>query len=134
MGCHASGGRLVGRSHRGGPHHTRRPQPDPLRNVLLGELDAQIYTGTVALDQATNQAANPELSSDDVRKLALRVRNSIYRACQTIQRLSKELAGPQLLTRHEQFNKADADLTVYLSQHHGIRDEADLGAIVIDSP
>ncbi|MBE8147311.1 hypothetical protein IOD13_19240 [Brevibacterium casei] len=71
---------------------------------------------------------------DDSWTQALRVRTIVYRACQRIQELSRELAGPAALTGDREFAKADADLTVYLSQHHGPRDEASLGeAIVADA-
>lgn len=126
-------GGAIGMARRAANRHAGRPQPEPNRNQLLGQLDAHIYTGVTALQYAATAAdRRAELSAAEVRRLALRVRNSIYRACQAIQPLSRELAGPELLTGDPQFNKADADLTVYLSQHHGGRDEADLGQLILE--
>lgn len=125
-------GGAIGMARLAASRHATRPQPEPERNVLLGQLDAHIYAGLTALDHAaTVSEMKPPQASEDVRKLALRVRNTVYRACQQIQHLSRELAGPEMLTGHPQFSKVDADLTVYLSQHHGGRDEAELGRLLL---
>lgn len=127
-------GGAIGLARIAADRHATRTQPEPQRNMLLGQIDAQIYTGITALDHAATLAQTTrEFTAEEVQQLALRVRNSIYRACQAIQELSRELAGPEVLTQNQQFNKIDADLTVYMSQHHGVRDEATLGQLLVKS-
>lgn len=112
--------------------HCNRPQSSNIGNLMLGQIDAEIYAGISMLVHAASLSELPRtLPVDEVHNIALRVRNGIYRTAQMIQHLSKELAGPEVLTQDERFMKADADLTVYLSQHHGFRDEADLGQRVM---
>lgn len=79
-------GGVIGLARLAADHHARRTQPDP-RTMLLGQLDAQIYAGITALHHAAVQAEQAtQLDPGEVRKLALRARNNIYRICQTIQR------------------------------------------------
>lgn len=108
--------------------HLARPTPSALGEMQLGQLDAEIFAARTVLSEAATAADGGEnFSRDEAWTLALRVRNIVYRAVQRIQHLSRELAGPAALTGNPAFAKADADLTVYISQHHGPRDEAALG-------
>lgn len=105
-----------------------RPSPSPTGEMVLGQLDVETVAVRSVLAQAAEAADGDEkYSRTHAWTLALRVRNLVYRSAQRIQRLSRELAGPAALTSDAAFAKADADLTVYLSQHHGARDEAALG-------
>ncbi|MCU4296106.1 acyl-CoA dehydrogenase [Brevibacterium permense] len=112
--------------------HFSRGRPAPMGNLALGQLDAEIFACRSAFAQAA-EAADGDLGYSRAQswKLALQVRNIVYRACQRIQLLSRELAGPASLTGDHVFAKADADLTVYLSQHHGPRDEESLGIEIL---
>lgn len=113
-----------------------RSGPTPLGDMALGCLDAEIFTVRSILSHAAaatdGSADTGEYTRAQAWTLALRVRNVIYRSCQRIQQQSRELAGPAALTGDAAFAKADADLTVYLSQHHGPRDEESLGADVAE--
>ena len=62
--------------------------------------------------QTVRENASRERARLDSWTQALRVRTIVYRACQRIQELSRELAGPAALTGDREFAKADADLTV----------------------
>ncbi|MCI4010813.1 hypothetical protein [Brevibacterium sp. ZH18] len=109
--------------------HLARPSPAQIGDMAVGQIDAEIFTARSVLAEAAGAADGEEpYSRAQAWTLALRVRNIVYRASQRIQHLSRELAGPAALTGDAAFAKADADLTVYLSQHHGPRDEASLGA------
>lgn len=104
-----------------------------VRSALIGQIDAHLHTCRLTLAAAARVPDGEAPSADDSDwTLALRVRNIVFRAATEIQRLSRELAGPALLTGDERFAKTDADLTVYLSQHHGTRDEAALGQRVLE--
>lgn len=118
---------------RGAAHrHLARGGPSPMGDMALGRLDAEIFTVrsilTHAAAAADGSSGTGEYTRTQAWALALRVRNIVYRSCQRIQQQSRELAGPAALTGDASFAKADADLTVYLSQHHGPRDEESLGA------
>lgn len=108
--------------------HLRRTGPSPMGEMQLGQLDAEVFAVRTILSQAATAAdGDKKFLRAQAWRLALRVRNTVYRSVQRIQLLSRELAGPAALTGDAAFAKADADLTVYLSQHHGPRDEAALG-------
>ncbi|MFF8895531.1 acyl-CoA dehydrogenase family protein [Brevibacterium casei] len=128
-------GGALGLARNAAQRHFGRPQPSPLGAMTLGQIDTEITAARTVLAHAAQLAGSGDIDShDDSWTQALRVRTIVYRACQRIQELSRELAGPAALTGDREFAKADADLTVYLSQHHGPRDEASLGeAIVADA-
>ncbi|MDN5655057.1 MAG: hypothetical protein L0G46_08235 [Kocuria sp.] len=108
--------------------HLARPGPSAVGEMQLGQLDAEIFTARTALSEAATAADSDRgFTRAEAWALALKVRNIVYRGVQRIQHLSRELAGPAALTGDPAFAKADADLTVYISQHHGPRDEAALG-------
>lgn len=112
--------------------HADRPHHSPLGAMTLGQLDGEITAARAVLAHAARAVdADDDLPGDEAWALALRVRNVVYRCAQRIQILSRELAGPAALTGDRSFAKADADLTVYLSQHHGPRDEAALGDTLV---
>lgn len=121
-------GGALGQARRAAWRHLERPNSSPIAAMTMGQLDAEIFTARTVLAQAATAAdGEAQYTRDQAWSLALRVRNIIYRVVQRIQHLSRELAGPAALTGEAAFAKADADLTVYLSQHHGPRDEAALG-------
>ncbi|AZL13977.1 hypothetical protein CXR25_14975 [Brevibacterium aurantiacum] len=121
-------GGAVGMARNAAHRHLRRPTPSPMGELQLGQLDAEISAVRAVMAQAAAAAdGDDEFSRAEAWTLALRVRNIVYRSVQRVQHLSRELAGPAALTGDAGFAKADADLTVYLSQHHGLRDEAALG-------
>ena len=125
-------GGALGLAQNAARRHFARPTPAPMGDLCLGQLDAEIFAARAVLAQAAEAAdGDEEFSRDGAWSLALRVRNIVYRGAQQIQLLSRELAGPVALTGDRAFAKADADLTVYLSQHHGPRDEASLGEALV---
>lgn len=101
---------------------------------LIGSLVCEMMNCR-ALFEAVAPAveSGADLSHKHSWSLALSARNSIYLSTQKIQQLSRELAGPAFLTAHPRFAKLDADLTVYLSQHHGGADFQALGELFLHS-
>lgn len=124
-------GGALGLARRAAQTHLKRAGGSSLGEMQLGQLDAEIFTvRTMLLQAAVAADDNERFNREESWTLALRVRNNVYRCAQRIQLLSRELAGPAVLTGDAAFAKADADLSVYLSQHHGPRDEAALGEAV----
>ncbi|MCB4209058.1 acyl-CoA dehydrogenase family protein [Arthrobacter sp. UM1] len=112
----------------------RRKATDfPVTGSLLARLDAVLETARLSLEAgaavAEGRRENPLPSA---WALALRTRNTVFRAVREAQSLAREIAGPAALAGDVRFAKADADLTVYLAQHHGQRDEASLGAQLVE--
>ena len=100
----------------------------------LGAVDIALHTARAGLDDAAAEIdADPTDREDGGRRRALRVRALVEAtATDVMQRVGRALgAGP--LTRNEAHGRQVADLTVYLRQHHGERDLAELGALVADS-
>lgn len=112
----------------------RREAPDfPVTASLLARLDGELETARLSLEAAAAVAeGHRENPLPSEWALALRTRNAVFRAAREAQSLSREIAGPAALAGDVRFAKADADLTVYLAQHHGQRDEASLGALIAE--
>jgi len=121
-------GAAVGLARNAVRRHSKRSNPPSAGEMLIGQLEAAILSIRSVLAQAAAAADGcDEYSRARAWALALTVRNIVYSGVRRIQHLSREIAGPAALTGDVGFAKADADLTVYISQHHGPRDEAALG-------
>lgn len=121
-------GAAVGLARNAVRRHSKRSNPSSVGEMLIGQLEAEIFSIRSALAQAAAAAdGSDEYSRARAWTVALTVRNIVYSGVHRIQHLSHEIAGPAALTGDVGFAKADADLTVYISQHHGPRDEAALG-------
>ncbi|WP_025776674.1 acyl-CoA dehydrogenase family protein [Brevibacterium sp. VCM10] len=121
-------GAAVGLARNAVRRHSKRSNPSSVGQMLIGQLEAEIFSIRSVLAQAAAAADGcDEYSRARAWTLALTVRNIVYSGVRRIQHLSREIAGPAALTGDVGFAKADADLTVYISQHHGPHDEAALG-------
>ena len=97
----------------------------------LGAVDIALSTAKTALDQAAAEIdADPDDRMNGGRLRALRVRALVEATCTEVMlRVGRALgAGP--LGHDEAHSRRVADLTVYLRQHHGERDLAEIGALV----
>jgi hypothetical protein len=99
----------------------------------LGAVDVALRTAKLALDTAADDIdADPDDRGGGGRLRALRVRALVEAtATEVMLRVGRALgAGP--LGHDEAHSRRVADLTVYLRQHHGERDLAEIGALVAD--
>jgi hypothetical protein len=97
----------------------------------LGAVDIALRTAKLALDTAAGEIdADPDDRGGGGRLRALRVRALVEAtATEVMLRVGRALgAGP--LGHDEAHSRRVADLTVYLRQHHGERDLAEIGALV----
>jgi hypothetical protein len=97
----------------------------------LGAVDIALRTAKLALDTAAGEIdADPGDRGGGGRLRALRVRALVEAtATEVMLRVGRALgAGP--LGHDEAHSRRVADLTVYLRQHHGERDLAEIGALV----
>ncbi|MFW5470436.1 acyl-CoA dehydrogenase [Knoellia sp. CPCC 206435] len=109
----------------------RRREPDQVAGLHLGRLDAALRAAELelraaagAIDAGTAVGAAGEL-------VAARSRNAAAAAAELALGESARALGPGPLTSHEEHARRVADLTVYVRQHHGDRDLARTGSLLI---
>lgn len=102
--------------------------PDQLALAWLGEADRLLATGADVLAAAA--AAVDAGAAAAVQ--AHRVRGQIAAICSRMLEICGHALGPGPLVWDEPHARRVADLTVYLRQHHSSRDDAALGALVLE--
>ncbi|GAA1395507.1 acyl-CoA dehydrogenase family protein [Pseudonocardia kongjuensis] len=102
---------------------------DPHRLAALGGMHAAVAAAD-ALLHAT--AARIDAEPDDPQHGAVAtVRAAVERACRTVLDAAPECAGVSTLAGSAGLTARLADLQVYLRQHHGDRDRAELGRLLL---
>ncbi|MET1063866.1 MAG: acyl-CoA dehydrogenase family protein [Arthrobacter sp.] len=106
-------------------------EPDQLALAHLGEIDRTLsaLTGYLARTAAGIDAG--ELSGPGAWSEALRVRGNVATAVERIQTLVSQNLGPGPLAFDPVYGKRMSDLSLYIRQHHGMRDDAQLGALTL---
>ncbi|MGN7250897.1 hypothetical protein [Arthrobacter sp. SAFR-014] len=122
-------------------------EPDQVALAALGEVD-RILTSTVqylaraaeAVDAEATGAAqtDPDSAAEAAGagtvggwSEALRVRGTVAAAVERVQLLVSQNLGPGPLAFDERYGKCMADLSLYVRQHHAMRDDAQLGALTL---
>ncbi|MCX6498659.1 MAG: acyl-CoA/acyl-ACP dehydrogenase [Arthrobacter sp.] len=104
-------------------------EPDQLALAHLGEIDRTL-TGLIQYFARTAARIDAgELSGPGAWSEALRVRGSVASAVERIQALVSQNLGPGPLAFDRRYGKRMADLSLYIRQHHAMRDDAQLGAL-----
>lgn len=107
----------------------RGTDPDPHQRAQLGELHAALAAADALLVRtAALIDAEPGLAH---RTPVCTARAAVERCCRTVLDVTPRLVGVCGLSRRDGLERRLADLGVYLRQHHGERDLADLGAAVL---
>ncbi|MCU1532266.1 MAG: hypothetical protein JWO49_1837 [Arthrobacter sp.] len=106
-------------------------EPDQIALAHLGELDRTLASLTRYLAQTAARIDTGELPAQNAWREALRVRGSVATAVERIQALVSQDLGPGPLAFDEQYGKRMADLSLYVRQHHAMRDDAQLGALTL---
>ncbi|WP_227012799.1 MULTISPECIES: acyl-CoA dehydrogenase [unclassified Pseudonocardia] len=102
---------------------------DPHRLAGLGTLHAAVAAADALLG-ATAAAIDAD-PADPHRIAVAAARAAVERACRTVLDAGPETAGVTVLAGSDRLAARLADLQVYLRQHHGARDLADLGRAVL---
>lgn len=114
----------------------QRREPDQLALSWLGEADRLLHTGACLLAQALQQvevAAAENFSDLEFSwATALRIRGAIAQICERIIAISGHALGPAPLSKDPDHLRRVADLSVYIRQHHAARDDAALGAAILE--
>ncbi|MDI3210703.1 acyl-CoA dehydrogenase family protein [Arthrobacter sp. AL12] len=105
--------------------------PDQLALAHLGEIDRTLTALTGYLARTAGRIDAGELSDTGAWSEALRVRGAVATAVERIQTLVSQNLGPGPLAFDDAYGKRMADLSLYLRQHHAMRDDAQLGALTL---
>ncbi len=103
--------------------------PDQLALAHLGEIDRTLTGLTQYLARTAARIDAGELSGAGAWGEALRVRGAVAAAVERIQALVGQNLGPAPLAFDARYGKRMADLSLYIRQHHAMRDDAQLGAL-----
>ncbi|MBT2553130.1 acyl-CoA dehydrogenase family protein [Arthrobacter sp. ISL-5] len=118
-------------------------EPDQVALASLGEVDRTLtsaiqYLARTAelVDGRMQGRAEPREEPGGSRTSgawseALRVRGTIAAAVERVQLLVSQNLGPGPLAFDERYGKCMADLSLYVRQHHALRDDAQLGALAL---
>ncbi len=109
---------------------TASREPDQLALAGLGALDRTLHAARTVLAGAASAVDAGAASGTAGAVLAERVRGIVADAAEDALRTVGHLLGPAPLSLDEDHARRVADLTLYIRQHHGERDDARLGTLV----
>ncbi len=108
-------------------------EPDQVGLMHLGIVDAALTAATATLLAAAERIDAGAAHGDDGALLALRTRQVVAEAAETVLRTVDHALGPAPLTTEEEHAARVSDLRLYVRQHHAERDAAALGRLVSGS-
>lgn len=104
--------------------------PDQVALMHLGTVDAALWAARSVLAAAAAQVDAGRADGEIGARLALRVRQVVADTVERVLLVTDHALGPGPLTGEEEYAARVADLRVYVRQHHGERDTAQLGRTV----
>lgn len=104
-----------------------RRAPDQLATAWLGEADRLLASGAAVLEQAARAVDGGRAGWPE----AHRARGHIAAVSARMLAICGEALGPAPLAFDAEHARRVADLTLYTRQHHGARDDAALGSLVL---
>lgn len=109
-------------------------RPDPHRLAHLGAVEATLWgMGTLLATAARHIDADPADRTREARGLALQVRHLVERGCTEVLERTGRATGAGPLSHDATHARRVADLPVYLRQHHGEADLAELGRLTVQA-
>ncbi len=111
----------------------RSREPDQLALMHLGEVDAALAAARACLVEAAAlvDAWAEREGSDDAIVLGARVRHVVATSVEVVGRHVAHALGPGPLSQEPEHVARVADLALYVRQHHGERDAAGLGRLLL---
>ena len=106
-------------------------EPDQIALAHLGETDRILTSLAGYLARTAERIDAGELSGSGAWSEALRVRGTVAAAVERVQTVVAQNLGPGPLAFNEAYGKRMADLSLYIRQHHAMRDDAQLGALTL---
>ncbi|WP_160010492.1 acyl-CoA dehydrogenase [Nocardioides sp. AX2bis] len=111
----------------------RTRQPDQVALVHLGAVDAALTGARSVLVTAAAEVDAGRATGADGALLAARVRQVVADAAEEVSSRLAHALGPGPLAHEARHARRVADLALYLRQHHAERDQAALGAALLDA-
>lgn len=111
----------------------RRREPDQVATLHLGRLDAALRSAELELRAAAAMVDAGDGVGPAGELMAARARNAAAAAAELALTETARALGPGPLTSDEEHSRRVADLTVYVRQHHGDRDLARTGSLLVGS-
>ena len=109
----------------------RSERADQLALVHLGRVDAALWAARATLAEAADLIDRGVSPQVDERLLAERVRAVVVDAAALTLAEADAALGPGPLVKDEDHARRVADLHLYLRQHHGLRDSARIGRLLV---
>lgn len=107
-----------------------KPDSDDVRRLHAGRCDSALFAAGRLLRSIAADIDAGRAAGQDGWRLALRVRDTMHDAAETVLRATDHGLGPGPLTGEPEHAQRVADLRIYIRQHHGERDQIALGALV----
>jgi len=111
----------------------RAGERDALDLARIGAVDRLLAGAASALAVAAAVVDDPQASATEFSLLALRTRGIVAAAAEEVLTRVGHALGPGPLVADADHARRVADLGLYLRQHHAERDDAALGALVLES-
>jgi len=108
-----------------------RRDPDQVALLHIGRLDLALQGAELALRAAADQIDSGEATGSAGELLAARTRGTVAGAAELALAETARALGPAPLTSDEEHARRVADLGIYVRQHHGERDVARLGSLLL---
>lgn len=107
-----------------------REGADQLAESYAGRADAALWAARAVLAEAA-RTIDTGIADIEAKTLAARVREVVAGAVERVLTLADHALGPAPLTVDDAHARRVSDLHLYLRQHHGERDAARLGRMVV---
>jgi len=112
--------------------HTRARTPDQVALVHLGEVDADLAAARSALAVAAEEVDGGRCTGPEALLLGARTRHVVASVVERVAARVARAVGPGPLSSDPAHVARVADLGLYVRQHHGERDAAGLGGLVLE--
>ena len=110
---------------------SRERTPDQIAQALIGAADLSLQAAGRMLAAAAADVDAGRAAGQNGALLAQRVRGVVAGAVEQVLAAAARGLGPGPLTAEEEYARRVADLQVYVRQHHGERDHAALGRMLL---
>ncbi|CAN5162145.1 acyl-CoA dehydrogenase [soil metagenome] len=106
--------------------------PDQVGSLHVGAVDSALYAGQLALRHAAEAVDAGRATGDEGALLESRTRTIVAGSAETVIHHVAHALGPAPLALDAAHARRVADLSLYIRQHHGERDVAGQGRMVLD--
>ena len=109
-------------------------EPDQIALAHLGATDVALARARAVLLDTARAVDGPRVDAAVSARLALRVRHVVADTAEEVLLRAGHALGPAPLALEEEHARRVSDLGLYMRQHHGERDAAALGSMLLGEP